>query len=190
MAGGGATSIQQPPGRHPPRHCGINLLTGKSFTLLERRAQISHGRRFRYGQIGKGTPLPSAGAGAAHCQTAAIMCAWDGSEQRKRHNHVRGKFTNDDVINGSPTVPWITCREGYGRIEAVVVFAFRKVCWRRTKKAIKNMLAAIEQGVVTASTKERLMELEAEQVKKIPILLLEWAEIPPTWVCERDVVAW
>lgn len=31
-----------------------------------------------------------------------------------------------------------------------------------TEKAIKNMLAAIEQGIITASTKTRLVELEAE----------------------------
>ena len=56
------------------------------------------------------------------------------------------------------------------------------------KKAIKNMLAAIEQGVVTASTKERLMELEAEQVKIEARLAVERAEIPD--VKREDVVAW
>ena len=34
-----------------------------------------------------------------------------------------------------------------------------------TKKGIKNILSAIEQGVITSSTKERLQELEAEQSK-------------------------
>lgn len=34
-----------------------------------------------------------------------------------------------------------------------------------TEKSIKNILAAIEAGIITASTKARLMELEAEQTK-------------------------
>ena len=34
-----------------------------------------------------------------------------------------------------------------------------------TKRGIKNVLTAIEQGIITASTKERLQELEAEQSK-------------------------
>ncbi|WP_339060042.1 zinc ribbon domain-containing protein [Tepidibacillus marianensis] len=34
---------------------------------------------------------------------------------------------------------------------------------KETEKAIKNMMTAIEQGIITSSTKERLMELEAQR---------------------------
>ena len=34
-----------------------------------------------------------------------------------------------------------------------------------TEKSIKNLMAAIEQGIITPSTKERLMELESEKSK-------------------------
>jgi site-specific DNA recombinase len=58
----------------------------------------------------------------------------------------------------------------------------------QNKKAITNMLAAIEQGIITPSTKERLMELESEQVKIEARLAVERAEIPD--VTKEDVVAW
>jgi hypothetical protein len=56
------------------------------------------------------------------------------------------------------------------------------------KKAIKNLLAAIEAGIITASTKERLLELEAEQSRLSARLSIEKEEVPE--VAKEDVIAW
>lgn len=56
------------------------------------------------------------------------------------------------------------------------------------KKAIKNLLAAIEAGIITASTKERLLELEAEQSRLSSRLAIEKEEVPE--ISKEDVIAW
>lgn len=56
------------------------------------------------------------------------------------------------------------------------------------KKAIKNLLAAIEAGIITATTKERLLELETEQSKISARLAIEKADVPE--VAKEDVIAW
>jgi DNA-directed RNA polymerase subunit H (RpoH/RPB5) len=56
------------------------------------------------------------------------------------------------------------------------------------KKATKNILAAIEQGIITATTKERLLELEAEQSKIVGRLAVEKAEVPE--VDKDDIIVW
>jgi len=56
------------------------------------------------------------------------------------------------------------------------------------KKAIKNLLAAIEVGIITTTTKERLLELETEQSKIAARLAIEKAEVPE--VSKEDVIAW
>lgn len=56
------------------------------------------------------------------------------------------------------------------------------------KKATNNMLAAIEQGIITAATKDRLLELEAEQSKLTAKLAVEHAEIPQ--VSREEIIAW
>ena len=56
------------------------------------------------------------------------------------------------------------------------------------KKATKNLLAAIEQGIITATTKERLLELEAEQSKIVGRLAVEKAEVPE--VEKDDIIVW
>ncbi|MCF8017790.1 MAG: recombinase family protein [Vallitaleaceae bacterium] len=56
------------------------------------------------------------------------------------------------------------------------------------KKATKNLLAAIEQGIITPTTKERLLELEAEQSRIASRISIEKAEVPE--VAKDDVIAW
>lgn len=56
------------------------------------------------------------------------------------------------------------------------------------KRATKNLLAAIEMGIVTETTKSRLLELEAEQSKLVGRLAIEKSEIPEV---SRDyIIAW
>lgn len=55
------------------------------------------------------------------------------------------------------------------------------------KKSIKNLLAAIEQGIITDTTKGRLMELEAEQAGIAAKLAAERADI--ITVPREDIVA-
>ena len=56
------------------------------------------------------------------------------------------------------------------------------------KRAINNLLAAIEQGIITATTKERLLELESEQAKIAARLAVEKSEVIE--VSREDIVAW
>jgi len=56
------------------------------------------------------------------------------------------------------------------------------------QKATKNLLAAIEAGIITAATKNRLLELETEQSKLVGRLAIEKADVPE--VAKEDVIAW
>jgi DNA invertase Pin-like site-specific DNA recombinase len=56
------------------------------------------------------------------------------------------------------------------------------------KKAIKNILTAIELGIITASTKDRLTELEAEQAKLESSVYAEKIEVPQ--VTKEQVLFW
>ncbi len=56
-----------------------------------------------------------------------------------------------------------------------------------TKKSIKNMMTAIEQGIITATTKARLMELEAEQSNIAAQISAAKADI--ITVSRKDVIA-
>ncbi len=56
------------------------------------------------------------------------------------------------------------------------------------KKATKNLLTAIEQGIITATTKERLLELETEQAKISARLAVEKSEVPE--VDKDDIIVW
>ena len=55
-----------------------------------------------------------------------------------------------------------------------------------TRKGIKNLLSAIEQGVVTETTKARLMELEATQSKLSAQLIVAKEDIIP--VTREDII--
>lgn len=59
---------------------------------------------------------------------------------------------------------------------------------KETQKSIKNMLNAIEMGVVTSSTKDRLMELEDEQSRINQQIIMLKAETPD--VSREDVMSW
>lgn len=56
-----------------------------------------------------------------------------------------------------------------------------------TKKAIKNLLSAIEQGIITDATKGRLLELEAEQAQISAKISAERANI--ITVSRKDIIA-
>ena len=57
-----------------------------------------------------------------------------------------------------------------------------------TKKAIGNIMAAIEQGIFTSTTKQRLLDLEAEQEALTNRITLAKAELTP--VEREQVIAW
>jgi hypothetical protein len=57
-----------------------------------------------------------------------------------------------------------------------------------TKKALRNVMNAIEQGIITETTKERMQELELEKKRIENRLLLECAEILD--VPREDVLLW
>jgi len=57
-----------------------------------------------------------------------------------------------------------------------------------TKKALRNVMNAIEQGIITETTKERLQELEHEKKRIENNLLLEHSEIFDT--PREDVLLW
>jgi len=56
------------------------------------------------------------------------------------------------------------------------------------KKSTKNLMTAIEQGIITTTTKERLLELETEQSKIVARLSIEKAEVPE--VDKEDIIVW
>lgn len=56
------------------------------------------------------------------------------------------------------------------------------------KRAIKNLMTAIEQGIITATTRERLLELEKEQSELVSKLTLEKSVLLD--VSKEEVVAW
>lgn len=56
------------------------------------------------------------------------------------------------------------------------------------KKATKNLMTAIEQGIITTTTKERLLELEAEQSRITARLSIEKADVPE--VEKDDIIVW
>ena len=59
---------------------------------------------------------------------------------------------------------------------------------RDVKKAIKNLLAAIEAGIITETTKSRLLELEGEQSKLSARIAITKSEIPE--VNKEDIIVW
>ena len=59
---------------------------------------------------------------------------------------------------------------------------------RNTRKAIKNVMAAIEQGIITPTTKQRLKELEADEIRISNQLTLEHADVLN--VTKEDILLW
>jgi site-specific DNA recombinase len=59
---------------------------------------------------------------------------------------------------------------------------------RDVTKAIKNLLAAIEAGIITETTKNRLLELEGEQSKLSARIAITKSEIPE--VAKEDIIVW
>lgn len=97
---------------------------------------------------------------------------------------IREYILKDDVIK------WIAdCVQEYGRKRrSQSQLGLLESQLAENKKAIKNLLAAIEAGIITATTKERLLELEAEQARITAKISLEKAEVPE--VAKEDVIAW
>lgn len=59
---------------------------------------------------------------------------------------------------------------------------------RDVKKATKNLLAAIEAGVITETTKSRLLELESEQSKLSTRISIVKSSLPE--VAKEDIIVW
>lgn len=86
---------------------------------------------------------------------------------------IREYALSDEVVE------WITDRTmAYNkRVEEENHVAILENELAATKKAIGNIMVAIEQGVITESTKERLLNLEAEQARLSAKLAAQRAEV-------------
>ena len=59
---------------------------------------------------------------------------------------------------------------------------------RETRKALRNVMNAIEQGIITETTKERMVELEKEQKRIQNLLLLESSDLLS--IPKEDILLW
>lgn len=172
------TTKKNPQGRH--RVAGDYLLTGKL------RCGKCKGYMIGLSGTSKSSQLHYYYA----CQTKRTERSCDKTNVRRDWieqevaDAIKSYLLKDDVIN------WI----------ADCVIAYQKKHKDRphikllgkqladNKRAISNMLAAIEQGIITLTTKERLLELEAEQAKIVANIAVEQAELID--VSRNDVIAW
>lgn len=97
---------------------------------------------------------------------------------------IKEHVLRDDVIIwiADQTVAYNERKERESRIDAL------EDQLTDTKKGIKNILTAIEQGIITPSTKDRLQELEAERTKIEASIAAARADIVPV---ERErLIEW
>lgn len=104
------------------------------------------------------------------CNKKTVQREW---LERKIAEAVKENIMQDDVIE------WIA--GGYDqflkihRKDSALLAAEEEL--EAVKKSIKNVMAAIEQGIITSSTKDRLVELEAEQRNLEAIIAIERAAL-------------
>lgn len=99
-------------------------------------------------------------------------------------NAIKEYILKDDVIN------WIADSvHDYGKKrKSQSQIALLEGQLADNKKATKNLLTAIEAGIITTATKDRLLELETEQSKISARLAIEKEDVPE--VDKEDVIAW
>lgn len=95
-----------------------------------------------------------------------------------------------DVALQMDVIEWIadSTIEYYKKKEQSSMLALFEEELSANQKAIKNLMTAIEQGIITDTTKSRLLELEKEQVKIKANIEREKRDIPT--VSREDIVLW
>ena len=163
------------------RSYGDYLLTGKLF--------CGHCQRPMVGVSGKtrpGKPLyyyyACQGRRLSHdCQKQNVRRDW---LEEKVCAMVAGLVMQDDVVEwmADCVVDYQRRHKDDGTLQALASQL------KQTRAAIGNVMAAIEAGIITATTKERLLELEAQEQKLAQTLETEKA-LRPTYTRER-VIFW
>ena len=163
------------------RSYGDYLLTGKLF--------CGHCQRPMVGVSGKtrpGKPLyyyyVCQGRRLSHdCQKQNVRRDW---LEEKVCAMVAGLVMQDDVVEwmADCVVDYQRRHKEDGTLQALASQL------KQTRAAIGNVMAAIEAGIITATTKERLLELEAQEQKLTQALETEKA-LRPTYTRER-VIFW
>lgn len=160
-------SKKNPRGRH--RENGDYLLTGKLF--------CGHCGGFMVGM--SGTSKTAAKHYYYDCQTKrkqktcskkAVRRDWI---ERKVTEAVKENIMQDEVIQ------WLV--DGYDQFLALhrkdsLILSYEAEL-EDVKKATKNVMTAIEQGIITPTTKERLMDLEGERRRLEAVISLERAAL-------------
>lgn len=163
------------------RSYGDYLLTGKLF--------CGHCQRPMVGVSGKtrpGKPLyyyyVCQGRRLSHdCQKQNVRRDW---LEEKVCAMVSGLVMQDDVVEwmADCVVDYQRRHKEDGTLQALASQL------KQTRAAIGNVMAAIEAGIITSTTKERLLELEAQEQKLAQALETE-KSLRPTYTRER-VIFW
>lgn len=147
-------------------HCGSPMvgLSGTSKSKSKHYYYVCQGRRL-----------------AHSCKKENVRQEW--VENMVCH-HVAELLLQDEIIEwmADCVVDYQKRHRDDGSIQAITSQL------KQTQTALRNIMAAIEAGIFTASTKERLMELEAEE-KKLKRSLETEKAIRPTFSRER-IIFW
>jgi len=104
------------------------------------------------------------------CKMKNVRRDW---AEREIANALKQLLADDEMIGKMADAVIAFAKEYRERSDIAILDSQLK----ETKKALANMTSAIEQGIVTETTKERLEELEAEKRRIENQLLLENAEV-------------
>ena len=115
------------------------------------------------------------------CDKAAVRRDWIESEVATA---IKKHILNDEIIEQIATASAEYSRKHKEQSHVVMLEAQLS----ENKKATKNLLTAIEQGIISPVTKDRLMELEQEQARLVGRLAIEKSDAPE--VTKEQVVAW
>lgn len=169
---------KNPQGRH--RTNGDYLLTGKLFCGKCKNHMVGISGTGKNGKLHYYYTCQKKRVEKA-CDKAAVRRDWIEQEVASAiHEHI----LKDDVIAwiADSTVEYST------RTRDMSNLSILEDQLAENKRATKNLLAAIEQGIITPTTKERLIELEAEQAKIAAKIAVEKSEFPD--IKRQDVVVW
>jgi DNA invertase Pin-like site-specific DNA recombinase len=172
------TTKKNPQGRH--RIAGDYLLTGKLFCGKCKSPMI--------GVSGTGK------SGKLHhyyaCQKKRSEKTCDKSAVRRDWIEMEVAAAIKEHVLRPDVIDWIadSCIAYAKEYKQLSDIALLEGQLSDTKTAIKNIMSAIEKGITTRTTKDRLMELEEEQVKIVAKLAVEQADVLN--VSRDDIAAW
>lgn len=169
---------KNPQGRH--RVNGDYLLTGKLYCGKCKSHMVGMSGTSRAGNLHY-YYICQAKRTERTCDKENVRREWI---EEQVANAIRKYILKNDVIN------WIadSVHEYGKKKKGESQIAMLEAQLADNKKAIKNLMTAIEAGIITATTKDRLLELEKEQSKISSRLAIEKSDIPE--VDKEDVIAW